>query len=429
MKKYIILSCVALILGACSSSSSKVKNITFFTPVLTVDEKAPAVKLSQMKKSSSWEDGVNWVNGDYTHFEVSGLSSKFKSYSTSHGISIAEPIMANGTLFLLSSNGYLTAYNAKNNKKLWSLYVRNNTPKGAAYNQGAIAYDDGKIYVSDSTRELTVVDAAAGVILWKYKMPDIVKSQAVIYKNILFVTTVGNDLCAIDKATGAILWQNDGITETLSVARDVAPIVFGDKVIVGYSSGQLLCLEAVSGKILWEINISGDSNIIPGFMPISLESQPIIEGSNIYLAGGNGKVLKVNLNNGTIEWKKEISDIHSMSKSGNSIFVTTNAMQIAALNDKTGEIVWVTNLLETPEVKQKFFKRKQNKNPMILLSPVVVNDSLFVGASNGKLYKLSPYDGKIADQIDIAKDARYVMVTESLNIFTKTHRLVSIPRN
>jgi outer membrane protein assembly factor BamB len=114
-----------------------------------------------------------------------------------------------------------------------------------------------------------------------------------------------------------------------------------------------------------------------------------------------------------------------MSKSGNSIFVTTNAMQIAAINDKTGAIVWVTNLLDNAEAKKKFFKRKQSKDPMVLLQPVVVNDSLFVGAASGKLYKLSPYDGKIVDTIDIAKDAKYVMVTGKLNIFTKTHRLVS----
>lgn len=425
MKNYIILSFLALILSSCSSGSAKVKNITFFTPILNIDESAPAVKLSQVKKSTSWEDGVNWVNSDYKNFQIDGFSGKFSSYKTAHGLSIAAPIMADGKLFLLSGNGYLTAYNPKNNKKLWSVYVRNNISKSAIYNQGAISYDSGKIYVSDSTRELTVVDSAAGVVLWKYKMPDIVKSQAVIYKNMIFVTTIGNDLCAIDKTTGSILWQNDGIAETLSIARDIAPIIHDGKIIVGYSSGQLLCLEAANGKVLWEINISGDSNIIPGFMPISLESQPIVENSSIYLAGANGKMLKLNLNNGSIEWQKEIADIHSMTSSGNSIFVTTNAMQIAAVNDKTGSIVWVTNLLDNAEVKRKFFKRRQSKDPMILLSPVIVNDSLFVGASNGKLYKLSPYDGSIKGIIDIQKDAKYVMVTDSLNIFTKTHRLTS----
>lgn len=423
MKKYIIFSFFMVILTSCSGSS-RVKNITFFTPVLSAEEGAPAVKLSDISKSCAWEHGVNWVNNSVKHFEVSGLSDKFKSYKTANGIFIAPPLVVDGRLFLLSNTGYLTAYKADSNKKLWSVYLRNSLPKGIHYNQGAISYNDGRVYIADSTRNLTVVKADSGVVLSQYKMPDIIKIQPVVYKDTIFVVTVGNELFALDRNTGGIIWHNEGIAETLSISRDIAPIVYDGKVIVSYSSGQLLCLDAKNGNIIWEVNLSGDSTTIPGFIPTSLESQPILDGSNIYLAGANGRMLKLNVSNGAIEWEKSISDIHSMSKSGNSIFVTTNAMQVAAINDKTGSVVWAVDLLDKSLDNSKFFKSKKDKNPMVLLSPIAVNDLLFVGASNGKLYKLSPYSGKILDVIKIKKDARYLMVTDSLNFFNQTYRMV-----
>lgn len=422
-KNITILVSLALILTSCAKQSSeKIKNITFFTPVLKVDDGAPSVHISSVQQSTSWEEGVNWINKQPKSFKIEKLSNKFDSFNIAKGNLIAAPIIAEGKLFTISDKGYLTSYDAANNKMLWSVALNTRESKSVLYYHGAMSYSEGKIYITNATRDLIVVDSSSGAILWRYKMLDISKTQPVIYKNMIIITTVSNELYAMDKTTGAILWENEGLVETLSVSRDIAPIVHDGKVIVGYSSGQLVCLDASSGNVLWEINLSGEGSIIPGFVPVSLESQPIVENSSIYLSGANGKMLKININNGSIEWQKEISDIQSISKSGNTLFVTTNAMQIAAVNDKTGDIIWVTNLFELNKSSKSFLRKKTPKT-LVLLSPIVVNDYLFVNSSGGKLYKLSPYDGSIVEVVDIAKDAQYLIVTEDLNIFTKSKRL------
>lgn len=61
---------------------------------------------------------------------------------------------------------------------------------------------------------------------------------------------------------------------------------------------------------------------------------------------------------------------------------------------------------------------------MQLLTPVVINDQLFVGASDGKLYQFDARDGKLTNTIDISKDAKYLTITDSLNIFTGKKILV-----
>lgn len=415
-KNNILILFISALLSSCSSTPSKIQPITFFTPKLEIDQKAPKVKLAKASKATSWNQGIDWVNVQPQNFITHPITGEINSFTVSSSKMIAAPISTEGKIFTLDEKNQLSAYDAHNYKRIWMVNLNDAHTKSEAHYKGGLIHSDGKLYITNSTRELMIVDAQDGSVLWRYKMPDVTKSQPVLYKNMILITTVSNDLYAIDKNTGALLWQNDGLQETLSASRDIAPIVHDGKVIIGYSSGQLVAINANNGEELWEINLSREGEKIPGFIPASLESQPIIEGQNIYLTSGNGLLFKINLNNGAVHWQKEIHDVQTMNKSGNSLFVTTNAMQVAAINDANGSICWATNLFTDP--------KNQSKKLVQLLTPVVINDQLFVASSAGKLYQFSVTDGKLVNSIDIKNDALYLTVTNSLNIFTKTKILV-----
>lgn len=416
-KKSILILFITTLLTSCGGTTSKIQPIVFFTPKLEVDQKAPKITLSKATKSVSWDQGIDWVNTQPKNFIAAPIINKFSSYNIASSKMIAAPINSDGKIFTLDEKNKLSAYDNHSHKLMWKITLNNIRKKSNSHYKGGMAYSEGKIYITNSTRELIVVDAKIGAVLWRYKLPDVTKSQPVIYKNMILVTTISNDLYALNKDTGALLWQNDGLQETLSASRDIAPIVHDGKVIIGYSSGQLIAINAANGDEMWEVNLSREGERIPGFIPASLESQPIVEGQNIYLTSGNGLLFKINLATGDTIWQKEIHDIQSMNKSGNTLFITTNAMQVAAINDLDGAICWVTSLFTDPKNKSKKLAQ--------LLTPVVINDQLFVASSAGKLYQFSSADGKLINSIDIMKDALYLTVSDSLNIFTKTKLLIS----
>ena len=417
MQKNILILWVALILASCNGAGgAKVQPIVFFTPKLEIDKNAAAVVLPKAKKAVAWNHGVDWINVQPRNFVAAAIPSKFSSHSVANKTMIAAPVISDGKIFTLDEKNKLSAYDANSYKRLWSVPLDNVRTKSDSHYKGGMIYNDGKLYLTNSTRELVVVDAKIGVVLWRYTMPDVSKSQPVLHKNIILVMTISNDLYAFDKNTGALLWQNDGLEETLAASRDIAPIVHDGKVLIGYSSGQFVAINASNGEEIWEINLSREGENIPGFIPVSLESQPIVEGQNVYLTSGNGFLFKINLAGGEILWQKKIHDIQSMNKSGNTLFVTTNAMQVAAVSEKDGSIVWATNLFVDP--------KNNSKKLVQLLTPVVINDQLFVAASDGKLYQFDARDGKLTNTIDISKDAKYLTITDSLNIFTGKKILV-----
>ncbi|MBP7189803.1 MAG: PQQ-like beta-propeller repeat protein [Rickettsiaceae bacterium] len=420
MRRFIILCCAAVILASCSKvTSSKVKSIISFTPPLEVEADATPVVLPHSKKASEWHEGVSWVNSQPENFETKEISSKFDSHNIVKGGSlIAAPAQAEGKIFAVSSGGVVSAYDLQKRKIVW--YTNLDRKSGLVHYKGGVVYDSGRIYVTSASRDLVALDTKSGVIIWRHKMPDVVKCQPLVHKSSVFVTTVGNDLYAVDKENGTLLWQNDGANETLSASRDIVPVIYKDKIITCYSSGDLVAADLKTGETVWDLNVATlGGNLMPGFIPVSLESQPIIDSSSIYVATGNGILMKVNADSGAVEWQKKIYDIHSMNKSGNSLFVTTNAMQVAAINSKTGKVVWATNLFSKEELSEK-----KNKNPVTLLTPVVLNSDLYVLSDDRKLYKLSPQDGKILSVIEVTKKASYFMIADSLRIFTERNILV-----
>jgi outer membrane protein assembly factor BamB len=100
---------------------------------------------------------------------------------------------------------------------------------------------------------------SAPQLLWSVSTGTRTKSSPVISDGTLFF---GNDKGALTSvsADGKIKW----IYESGSLI-EAAPLVFGNKVIVGLNDGKLLAVDKVTGKLIWTYNtdnqISGSANV------------------------------------------------------------------------------------------------------------------------------------------------------------------------
>ncbi len=410
------IALVALLVLTSCGGSSKVRDIVDFTPKLTQELTNYKVTLATPERSKDWVCGSGWINTQPRNFD-SETDGVFVSHKISSSAMIAPPIIADGKVFILSADGTIAAFDSSSYKSLWSASLKTSS-RQAGFSGGGMTYRDGTLYITHSTRDIIAYDAVDGRELWRRQVPDVTKAQPVLHKNVALVLTISNQLYAIDIRNGRILWEHNGLPETLSPNRNVAPIVHNDKVIVGYSSGQLIILNLADGAELWQMNFSkDDDDILPGLIPIGLESQPIIDGNNMYVATGNGLLLKIGLENGLVLWQKKVKDVQSMNKSGNILIAVTNAKQVAAFDDATGQVVWVTDF--DPAIAAK----KKSRQPTQFLTPLVINSEIVVISSDGQLYQLSPETGAITKERRIDKGAQFMTVGDSLSIFTKNNAL------
>jgi outer membrane protein assembly factor BamB len=212
------------------------------------------------------------------------------------------PAFANGKLYSIGMTGIVTAYDAKDGKRLWqkpasplaTLYTTHSfspvVDRGLVVfhvggnNQGALtAFDadtgdpkwrwtgDGPAYASpmiaeiDGTRQVVTftqdnligVAAATGELLWKrpYTTPYTQNNiTPILYGGMIIVSGLEQPVIALKVAKRSGKWETEKVWENPSVSLAMSNAVVARDTLFGMSSrssGQFFALDAKTGKTLW----------------------------------------------------------------------------------------------------------------------------------------------------------------------------------
>lgn len=344
-------------------------------------------------------DSLNVKGGEKKPFSV----AKTKSYKLAKNSIIGEPAVAKGVMYSVDKKGFVSAFSLKTKKILWSTdLAKGNMDRG--YNIGSVLHSNGKLYVVNGSRYLIVLDAANGHEIIRKSFPDIVRIKpAVTSDNLLIVQTVSNQLIAYDLQSSKFIWMIEGGLETIATRNAVAPVLYNGNVLASFSSGEIVFADAKTGAQKWHYNLTTTSDLTsPSFEPALLVTAPIIKENYAYFATSNGDLMKMDLDNGAPSWSRKIYDVQSMSMVGDSLFLTTNARQIAGLNAHNGKISWVGNLISAKERSAKKVKAVAFQTPFVTkeASGFAVN----VIAGNGELYRFNTSEnGRLPETPEILK--------------------------
>jgi outer membrane protein assembly factor BamB len=168
----------------------------------------------------------------------------------------ASPLVAGGLCIAQVGKGGLTAFEAATGEVKWCY---DDVIGGPAYASPILADLAGERQVVTLTQGHFIgVSAATGKLLWRLPLPrwDVEKCiTPVVYKDRILFADCGEPLRAIrlEKSAAGItareVWKSDSLTLHMS-----SPVLAGDW-LVGFSGqrlGHLFCLDANSGKTLWQ---------------------------------------------------------------------------------------------------------------------------------------------------------------------------------
>ncbi|MDC0865148.1 PQQ-binding-like beta-propeller repeat protein [Rickettsiaceae bacterium] len=409
MRNFITIFAVftlAISLSSCDHmGTTRVKNLIDLTPHLETEE----------------DNALNFSDIDKKPLSINDTRSGHKI--TKYSI-ITQPAIAKQVMYFLDSAGYVTAFSLKEKRILWVTDITQNNRKRSISPDGGILFSNGKLYVANGSRYLTILDSTTGHSIMQKEFPDILRTKPIMATDkILIVQTASNQTVAYDVESSKFLWSHEGIAETISSKNRANPILHNKHVLVSYNSGDLLYIDITNGKVKWSYQISANEIGLPNLDPSLLVVTPIIRNNYAYFATSNNKVVKLDLDNGMPAWVKKIDDIQSMSVIGESIFVTTNARQIAALATHNGKVEWVGNLISDKDRSAKKPQATSFQSPFITGTNIDTNINVI--ASNGEFYQFDldktghlPLSPKITK---IKKDAKYYWVsccTGKLHIVT-----------
>jgi outer membrane protein assembly factor BamB len=468
MKKYLIIALPLLFLTSCTTS--RVKNIVSFTDELRAEAKEVRVIIPKREPISDWDGDAHNVNID-----ANDLPSKIKFNKLKLSSNIAaKPIIIEDKIIVLCMDGVIAAFNIHTYSKIWTMNMQDQKRKNTTFG-GGIVYNDGKLYVTNGSQVLEIINPENGRRIMTKKFPDIIIAPPLVHNNLVVLLSLGNQLFAIDKTNGSLIWDHASTPETLTYGDIPGPAIDHiGRIFVAYSSGQIFLLNPVNGTVLWQYDLSSAERM-PGFLPTNVSAKPILEGDNIYLADSTGQFYKFDTKTGNIVWKKPIQDVQTINNVGNALLITTNGRQAAAIDKIDGRIIWATDIVEDIKkiklsklyeekakkieaenitriaeaqkdinseypfmrmvgkfkAKKKFVGKNRNTydrakfKPIDFVSSFLMNDLFTLYTAKGKIYYLSPIDGAILDMRKLKSNLDFVVISDKVVLASGKKILVS----
>ena len=150
--------------------------------------------------------------------------------------------------------------------------------------------------------------------------------------------------------------------------------------------------------------------------PIStISANPVISDDTVFAAGNNDLLVAIDLRNGQRIWERQIGSSNQPVLAGKYLFLLANDNRLMAIQADSGKIVWATKILGNAD----------DKNNTVFAGPLLINNQLLVTSSDGYLFFISPFDGKIIGKTEIdngsflpavAADGQIIVTTNDADI-------------
>lgn len=312
------------------------------------------------------------------------------------GWSLTSPVVADGAVFVGSSDGYLHAVDARSGRERWRFLAGD--PSGSS---PVVA--DGAVYIASNDGFLHALDLQSGEERWKFRVGESTGYASSPASSGTTVYIAGNDgrLRALDARTGRRIWA----VQTGGSGTEYSPAAWGRMVYVGTSRG-LQTYDAATGKKLWTYRpwrqgvypdlVVSDGMVygrtggfiqavwavdaqkgrggwsLPSDWPAS--SLPAVSGGVAYFTGGFGadddrRLRAVDARSGEDVWASQTGWDDSPLAASDSVVCVVCGKKLFAMDAKTGRDVWQ---FET--------------GGWITAAPAVSNGVAYVGSDDGYLY-------------------------------------------
>jgi len=293
----------------------------------------------------------------------------------------SSPAVVSGVVYVGSSSGYVTAYDALTGNLIWTY----NAGKIGAGVVSSPAVVSGVVYVCSDDGHLYSLDALTGKQVWNYTGTSAVSSP-VVANGVVYVGANGSVL-AVNASSGIKIWNT-----TIAYCYG-SPALFGNFVYVSSSGGAYLgnnyvyALDAATGSILWTYPIGK-----------GLDSDPTVVNGVVYVGFGvsieannplfYGSVYALDALSGTKIWNFTISvkgsDVSTSPAVANGlVYVCSIDGSVYALSASTGFQIWNYSTVTVP---------LPSSNSMDC-SPAVAGSLVIVGSGNGYIYAFDASTG------------------------------------
>ena len=357
-----------------------------------------SVILPPEEVNADWAQPGGSASKSYGHLALSPSLSRVWTASISGSGKkqrlAAAPVVGNGKVYVIDTEGMVSAFSASNGAKLWSASLRVSGDGENTVFGGGVSYDNGRVYVATGFGEVAALEADTGSQVWKVKPAGPLRGAPTVAFNAVYVMTQNNQIHALNVADGAPLWMESGSIGQAGVFGVAAPAAGQGTVIAGYSSGELSSYRYENGRTLWSDALARTSISTEVGSLTDVDADPIIDGGRVYALGQGGRMAAYELVTGQRLWELNLAGISTPAVAGEWIFTLTDDARLLAIARSSGKVRWVTQLRRWKDAKDR-------KGEIFYTGPVLAGDRLWIASSRGELMWANVSDGTVGTFTDL----------------------------
>lgn len=330
------------------------------------------------------------------------------------------PVVADGKVFTIDTQGTVRAFDANSGGQLWSARfgdIANNS--GSVYG-GGVAYEGGRVYATNGLGYVAALDASNGAAVWTVRPGGPLRGEPSVAEGSVYVMSQDNQIYQLKAADGATNWSSAAALEIAGVFGAAAPSIGQGTVVAGFSSGELNAYRYENGRQVWQDALARTSISTSVASLSDIDADAVIDGGVVYAVGQGGRMVALDLFSGQRIWELNFAGIATPWVAGDWLFAVNDRAQLVAISRANGKIRWINQLPGYESMKSK-------KNPITYVGPVLAGNRLIVAGSNGALINVNPMDGSFQSQVDLKDGVSFqpVVANNTLYILTDSGRLVA----
>ena len=391
MNNFFLYLFILIILSGCSLGKEEVvennKNskIIFEKSKPIIKELNPnlKIKLTKLTKGEVFL-GNNTNNIGNINFETNFSKTSNYKFSTIDQFDFNQPELLfteDKSIIFFDGKGSLFKIN-KDLKEIWKVnhYTkREKKLKPIIY----LAQNRNKLIAADNLSKVYLIDLSNGKLIKSVESNIGFNSNIKIYNNKFLIVDLNNTIRCFSINDGKEIWNFETENPFIKSRKKLSLITKGELVFFINNIGDLTAINVNNGSLFWQTPTQ--SNVIY-HDAFSLENSDLVfANDSIYFSNNKNDLFSIDARTGIVNWIQPVNSSLTPIIIENFIFSVSEEGYLFVLENKTGNIIRITNMLKN--VKDK-------KNKIKPTGFIIARNKIYLSLNNGKLIKANVSTGE-----------------------------------
>ena len=222
------------------------------------------------------------------------------------------------------------------------------------------ANNNNILVVADNIAKYYAINVSNGELLWSKNNSSPFNSEIKIYKDKFLVIDFENILRCYSIKDGKELWRVRTDQSFIKSQKKLSLVVVENKVFFNNSIGDITSVNIDNGNLEWQTPTQ--SNLIYEDTFFLKTSDLITDNKSILFSNNRNEFFSLDVNQGELNWKQKINSNLRSTLVENLIFTVSLEGYLVITDNRTGNIIRITDIFDQFKNRKRFFKAKQNES-------------------------------------------------------------------